>query len=470
MYAGSNWGGGKVSQEQLLARQAYADEYHFLLAQLREEQSQPSASELLDLLEAEAKHQRTWNPKSDFWALVDRLRSDSANPKYLRRYFNEVLTDDEVAVALFSDNQQLSRERSSLDELFQRSQALRSSESFRELIRFTAKFREYKPFNNMLVRLQRPGATHFATANDWHAKFGRSIKEDAIPILILAPMTPLICVYDIEDTDGRPVPKLVDDFAKVDGRLDPKKLEAVLRNCERKLIEVAFKPLGKLSGGFATTKVSNSKFKMRIVVNERYSIEQRFSVLCHEIAHILLGHLGGDKDGWWPTRINLSHRSVEIEAESVAFIVCNRAGLHSTAENYLAMHNPEPSQLAKVSVDLIVRVAGQIESMGERLLPLDKVRKKKGKNGEDQIAYVPPQQLLFFTERDIPISEDFDEIVYEQARSHFDATWNAFRANEKDLKCLFQFLVENLGIRVKPYAVRFAKEISLGETSINLSH
>jgi hypothetical protein len=40
----------------------------------------------------------------------------------------------------------------------------------------------------------------------------------------------------------------------------------------------------------------------------------RFGVLCHELAHVLLGHLGSDLDRWWPARANLDHATVEIEA------------------------------------------------------------------------------------------------------------------------------------------------------------
>ena len=51
-------------------------------------------------------------------------------------------------------------------------------------------------------------------------------------------------------------------------------------------------------------------------------------MLCHELGHIYLGHLGADKDGWWPYRVNLPQAVTEMEAEAVAYIVCRRAGLH----------------------------------------------------------------------------------------------------------------------------------------------
>ena len=57
---------------------------------------------------------------------------------------------------------------------------------------------------------------------------------------------------------------------------------------------------------------------MRVVVHDALDEPSRFGVLCHELAHILLGHLGGDAHGWWPPRLNLDHDTVEIEAEAVA--------------------------------------------------------------------------------------------------------------------------------------------------------
>jgi hypothetical protein len=47
--------------------------------------------------------------------------------------------------------------------------------------------------------------------------------------------------------------------------------------------------------------------------------KSQFGTLCHELAHIYLGHLGTDREHWWPSRTDLDVRAVEIEAESTAF-------------------------------------------------------------------------------------------------------------------------------------------------------
>ncbi len=53
----------------------------------------------------------------------------------------------------------------------------------------------------------------------------------------------------------------------------------------------------------------------------------RYGVSCHELAHILLGHPGADRDHWWPGRSTLSLATVEIEAEAAACIVSTGFGL-----------------------------------------------------------------------------------------------------------------------------------------------
>jgi hypothetical protein len=59
---------------------------------------------------------------------------------------------------------------------------------------------------------------------------------------------------------------------------------------------------------------------MRIGLREELETAAAYSVLCHELAHIYLGHLGADRDGWWPYRLNLPFAVTEIEAEAVSLI------------------------------------------------------------------------------------------------------------------------------------------------------
>ncbi|GAG47110.1 unnamed protein product [marine sediment metagenome] len=77
---------------------------------------------------------------------------------------------------------------------------------------------------------------------------------------------------------------------------------------------------------------------------------------------------GSDKDRWWPSRMNLTRNQKEIEAESVAYIVCRRLGLITKSAEYLTGYIKDENDLSRISVDLITKVAGKIEDMHKRKL------------------------------------------------------------------------------------------------------
>jgi hypothetical protein len=127
--------------------------------------------------------------------------------------------------------------------------------------------------------------------------------------------------------------------------------------------------MGPLRGGFTTARVQDQYWKMRIGLREELDEGAAYAVLCHELAHIYLGHLGADKEGGWPWRLNLPLNVAEIEAESAAYIVCRRAGLRTHSAEFLSSYMEDSSDLDSISIDLVSRAAGRIEDMGRRLMP-----------------------------------------------------------------------------------------------------
>ncbi len=284
---------------------------------------QPGACELLTMMEFKFG----WTVRAYFSLVMKELREDKDLQGYKKDYLRTVLSDESIDEALRGTAKPTKEFKSTLDDLFHKSVNYRLSTQFQEAIDFVARFRDYAPYNNMLVKIQRPSCGFYATANDWQARFNRAVKEDALPLLILAPMHPVMLVFDLDDTEGEDLPEQYRNFAKAEGEWNPKLLEKTLDNTKRDLIQVQFKTLGFLHGGFATTRLRDNNYKMRVAVHDGLDEKSRYSVLCHELAHIYLGHLGTDVDNWWPCRINLSHATVEIEAEAVSHIVCTRAGL-----------------------------------------------------------------------------------------------------------------------------------------------
>jgi hypothetical protein len=310
-----------------------------------------------------------WPARHVVLAVLAALRAKKDLPPADRKFLNYTLADGAVREALAGGAGPNAEHQSSLDELFSHSRRYRRSAKFAEAVEFISKFRDYSPFNNMLVFLQNPLTAYFATASHWQKAFRRTIKDEARGLVILAPRTPVLIVYDIDDTEGPPLPGKLQVFTQTSGPFNPIILDRTLKNCERDQIQIERKTMGALRGGFATARVQHKMYKMRIALREELAPAAAYAVLCHELAHIYLGHLGADKEGWWPYRLNLPHAATEIEAEAVAHIVCRRAGLRTHSAEYLASFVEDETDLESISLDLVSRVAARVEDMGGRLLP-----------------------------------------------------------------------------------------------------
>jgi hypothetical protein len=336
---------------------------------------QGSPAELIRALEEEAG----WPARHCLASILDELRACRDGPELDRKYLNYTLSQGAVAAGLAGGMEPHAEQQSCLDELFARSRRYRRTKKFSVAVDFISRFREYSPFNNMLVYLQNPMATWFATATHWRKAFQRTIKDEARGMIILAPRTPVLVVYDVADTEGPPLPEQLDVFSRTSGRFNPMVLERTIKNCERDRIRVERKPMGQLRGGFSTARVQDPHCKMRVGLREDLDEGAAYAVLCHELAHIFLGHLGADKEGAWPYRVNLPLTVAEIEAESTAFIVCRRAGLRTHSAEFLSNYLEDSSDLDSISIDLVSRAAGRIEDMGRHLLPPPEKPPKPGR-------------------------------------------------------------------------------------------
>ncbi len=323
-----------------------------------------SPEELIRSLESEVG----WRARQIVLGVLAELRDEKELPGPDQKFLAYTLNDASIKQVLAEGNDPNAEYQSSLDELFARSRQFRRSKKFAEAVEFVAKFREYSPYNNMLVFSQNPMATYFATASHWRKSFGRTVNEEARGMIILAPKTPVLMVYDISDTTGPPLPNQFEVFGRTSGRFNPLTLEHTLANCERQKIRVERQPMSRMRAGFATMRVYDQKYKMRIGIQEGLDDAAAYAVLCHELAHIYLGHVGTDKDRTWPYRLNLPHAVMELEAEGVAHIVCRRAALQTHSAEYLSSFVGEDTDLSAISFDLVSRVSSRIETMGKRLI------------------------------------------------------------------------------------------------------
>jgi hypothetical protein len=335
--------------------------------------ARPSAGELLRAIERDV----SLDARGHFEAALKTLVEDKTLRRADKAYLEAMLADGSVAAALHGEGKADEETVSSIDALLRQTALYRSSTAFKEMVAFMGRFRDYAPYNVMLVRVQNPSCGFFATEKDWWKRHRRRLIDNAKPILILAPMHPVMLVYALEQTAGREVPKQLLEFAHFEGEWQAKWLANMVENAQRHRIGVAFKELSSTHAGRATNDPGIDGWKMRITVHDRLDKPSQFGVLVHELAHVLLGHLGTDYDHWWPGRFNVDTASAEIEAETVAHIVATRFGLQGSSAAYLSGYVADAAIPQGVSIDLIAKVAGEIERMAKGLLPAPKPRPPK---------------------------------------------------------------------------------------------
>ena len=326
--------------------------------------SRPSPAELVAKLDKEIGIKARWEMES----IVLFVANDTQISRYDRDYLSSLLADKKLSKALCGEDPLENKKTSTIDELFRHSKLYRKSAEFSDLVRFMGRFRDYAPYNNLLVRLQNPACSFYARERDWKKRFNRCLKEDARPMLILAPMHPVMLVYDLDQTEGAELPKELQDFSKFEGKWEPTWLTNAVENAARHHIRVDFKTLSSTKSGFATMDPGFEQWKMRITIHDGLDEPSRFGVLCHELAHILLGHLGTDWDQWWPSRLNLDRQTVEVEAESVAYIVATHMGLKGSSAAYISRYLKGGEVPESVSLDYIAKVAGHIEQMAKTIM------------------------------------------------------------------------------------------------------
>ena len=192
-----------------------------------------------------------------------------------------------------------------IEELFQ-------SDKYAEYLRTMSRFHKYSVNNTMLIYMQRPDATLVAGFNKWRDQFGRNVMKGEKGIKIIAP-TPFkkkieqekrdpdtnlpmldadgkviveekeikipmykpVTVFDVSQTDGKPLPQLASDLS---GNVQNYEvfMEALRRSAP---VPIEIIPIRDGSDGYFS--LDNQK----IAIREGMSEVQTVSAVVHEIAH-----------------------------------------------------------------------------------------------------------------------------------------------------------------------------------------
>ena len=256
--------------------------------------------------------------------------------------------------------------RTLLDQLLRESQLYKKSKDYKDLLDFVIRLRNFAPFNAMLLQVQKPGLRYAASAYDWWERFGRAPKEGARPLLILRPFGPVVLVYDVMDTEGANLPQDVTAFP-AQGTIDAGRLSSFIFLMKKKSIECCWIDAGDQRAGAIRVvhRAANDKevTQYRMQINRNHVAAVQFVTVAHELGHLFLGHLGPDKALKAPARTSLGHPQRELEAESVAYLVCGRNGVRSKSETYLTNYVETNTTVDDIDVYQVMRAAGQVEAL-----------------------------------------------------------------------------------------------------------
>ena len=253
-------------------------------------------------------------------------------------------------------------DRALIEQLIAATRLYDTAPAARDLLDFVARLRSVAPFNAMLLHVQKPGITHVANATDWATRFGRYPVRGARPLVILRHYGPVDFVFDFQDTEGHPLPEDAFTFPTL-GNVSDARFADLIEYARRERFTVTDVDTGDASAGWVrVTKRSDApsgKHAYEIGLNRNHARPTQLVTLAHELGHVLLGHLGPDPGRRVPDRRGRDHALIEMEAESVAYLVARRNGLTLRSGSYLASFGGD---FSVVDWHAVMRAANAVET------------------------------------------------------------------------------------------------------------
>ena len=239
---------------------------------------------------------------------------------------------------LFETAEREDADRALIEQLIANTRLYDSAAAAQEMLDFVARLRWVAPFNAMLLHIQKPHITHVATASDWATRFGRRPVPGARPLIVMRIYGPVDFVFDVQDTEGTPLPEGAFSFPTL-GEVSETDLAELIENARCERFHVRLLDVGDASAGWIRvaerSQAKTGRNAYEVGLNRNHPRPTQLVTLAHEMAHALLGHLGEDRGRRVPDRRGRDHAFREVEAEAVAYLVARRNGLTPRSESYL---------------------------------------------------------------------------------------------------------------------------------------
>lgn len=245
---------------------------------------------------------------------------------------------------------------------------VKSTDEFQRYMNFIAQFHQYSFHNQMLIAIQNPNASLVKGFVGWK-KMGRYPKAGTA-IRILAPMSykkevekstgvveeissmyfKFVCVFDIKDTDGDPLPEY-----SIETKEESDFLGNLSQLCKDYNVKLSFQYTGSAYG-----------------VSKLGAIDVRDNIAEADKVHVTLHEIFHEKLHGMTERMELSKQQKEFEAECCTYIVCTHFNLPQTAAKYLATYGDynllnSLERISEVSKEVIARLEN-IKQSNESIL------------------------------------------------------------------------------------------------------
>lgn len=276
-----------------------------------------------------------------------------------------------------------------------------SSDKFREYLKVMSRFHTYSYSNSILIAMQKPDATLLAGFSTWKNKFERYPKRGSHGIKIFAPnhsktqkyktrekIDPrtnlpvldkdgnpvieqipvkipsfhIVTVFDVSDTDGKPLPELdipplVGDVTQYDTLM-----EAIRRTAN---VPVSIGPVNGDANGYFDQE--------KIVIRDGLSELQNVKTAIHELAHSRYHNIAETAQ----KNFHKNQATREVEAESIAFVVCEHFGLDTADYSFGYVSSwSSNKELPELKSSLQVIHDGALQIINELELHLNEIQKE----------------------------------------------------------------------------------------------
>ena len=327
------------------------------------------------------------------------------------------------------NNTEKQRVQELTDKLEQGLQDLFNSDSYRNYLSTMSKFHNYSFNNTLLIAMQKPDATLVAGYKAWQKNFERHVNKGEKAIRILAPapykikeerdkIDPVtqellldkdgnpqkeeveitipafraVSVFDVAQTDGKPIPELAakELLSDVEGYQDMIRAVEAISPVPIELEEIA----GDSKGYY-------DREAKRIAVQENMSESQTLKTMIHEVAHSKLHSKEVEQD----EQMRKDRNTKEVEAESIAYTVCQHFGVDTSdySFGYIAgWSSGRDTKELRASMDTIRRTASElITGIEEQLQELQRNREVSQEQTKESILLIQNTDLSEFSLLDV---------------------------------------------------------------------